>query len=143
MAAVKVNWTRKIYGGGRGNEGIRATADQFNEPFNSHDQTQLRTGVFLYEDGDIRCPAAATRATPASCPWATTTRSSRTTRPTNRPTGSLASIYLPYSLGIDHGGEPWVELTLGREKLSAQCPTISVRMKKSDVKDTQRNRLLR
>ncbi len=39
------------------NEGIRATADQFNKPFSPHDQTQLRTGVFLYEDGDIRLKA--------------------------------------------------------------------------------------
>ena len=39
------------------NEGIRATADQFNEPFSPHDQTQLRTGVFLYEDGDIQLKA--------------------------------------------------------------------------------------
>ena len=39
------------------NEGIRATADQFNESFSPHDQTQLRTGVFLYEDGDIQLKA--------------------------------------------------------------------------------------
>ena len=35
------------------NEGVRATENRFNDKFSDHDQSQLRTGVFLYEDGDI------------------------------------------------------------------------------------------
>ena len=40
------------------NEGIRATENKFNEKFSEYDETQLRTGVFLYEDdGDIHLRA--------------------------------------------------------------------------------------
>ena len=40
------------------NEGVRATENRFNDKFSDHDQTQLRTGVFLYEDGDIHLHTA-------------------------------------------------------------------------------------
>ena len=35
------------------NEGVRATENLFNDKFSDHDQSQLRTGVFLYDGGDI------------------------------------------------------------------------------------------
>ncbi|MEE3259772.1 MAG: hypothetical protein VX293_11235 [Candidatus Latescibacterota bacterium] len=39
------------------NEGVRATDGLFNEPVSEHDDSGLRTGLFLYEEDDIRLQA--------------------------------------------------------------------------------------
>jgi hypothetical protein len=36
------------------NEGIRSTENKFNDKFSEHDGTQLRTGLFLYENSDLQ-----------------------------------------------------------------------------------------
>ncbi|MEE3259875.1 MAG: hypothetical protein VX293_11750, partial [Candidatus Latescibacterota bacterium] len=53
-AVTRVGERVLVTGRSFANEGIRATEDKFNDKFSEHDQTQLRTGVFLYEEGDIQ-----------------------------------------------------------------------------------------
>jgi len=53
-AIVRIGEHVAVTGRSFSNEGVRSTQNKFNDTFSDHDETQLRTGVFLYEDGDIR-----------------------------------------------------------------------------------------
>ena len=56
-AVARVGERVLVTGRSFANEGIRATENKFNDKFSEHDETQVRTGVFLYEDGDIQLRA--------------------------------------------------------------------------------------
>jgi len=56
-AVARVGSRVLVTGRSFANEGVRATEGLFNELFSAHDDSGLRTGLFLYEEGDLRLRA--------------------------------------------------------------------------------------